>query len=65
MNGTVTMPKFMEGVTPGPGYYEVPNPYVSAPTSPVNLLEMSRYAREKGKKLVDLTKDEVDMFKVS
>ena len=36
-------------------YYETPNPYV-------NLLELSKYAREKGKKLADLSKDEVNQF---
>ena len=32
-------------------YYETPNPYVNAPSCHVNLLELSKYAREKGKKL--------------
>lgn len=44
------------------GYYETPNPYVNAPSCPVNLLELSRYARKKGKKLADLSQDEVNQF---
>ena len=44
------------------GYYETPNPYVNAPSCHVNLLELSRYARKKGKKLADLSQDEVNQF---
>ena len=44
------------------GYYETPNPYVNAPSCHVNLLELSRYARKKGKKLVDLSQEEVNQF---
>ena len=43
-------------------YYETPNPYVNAPSCHVNLLELSKYAREKGKKLADLSKEEVNQF---
>ena len=43
-----------------PGYYE--DPYKTAPVCKVNLLELSRYARKLDKKLVDLTKDEVERF---
>lgn len=43
-------------------YYETPNPYVNAPSCHVNLLELSKYAREKGKKLADLFQDEVNQF---
>ena len=54
--------KFLEDIPPG--YYEMPDPYKTAPVydTPVNLLELSRYARKVGKKLVDLTKDEVERF---
>ena len=41
------------------GYYETPNPYVNAPSCHVNLLEL---ARKKGKKLADLSQDEVNQF---
>lgn len=61
MNGM--KPKFIRGdVTPD--YYTTPNPYKNAPSCNVNLLEMSRYARWTGKKLVELTEAEVKMFKI-
>lgn len=60
MNGT--KPKFMEDSIITPGYYEQPDPYVNAPSCHVNLLELSRYARKCGKKLVELTQDEVRNF---
>lgn len=62
MNGT--KPKFMENTIPSPEYYKQPNPYANAPSCHVNLLELSRYARKCGKKLVDLTEDEVKMFPI-
>ena len=51
-------PKFLEDIPPG--YYE--DPYKTAHVCKVNLLELSRYARKVDKKLVDLTKDEVERF---
>lgn len=53
MNGT--RPKFMENQVLAQSYYEQPNPYVNAPSYRVNLLELSRYAKRCGKKLVELT----------
>ena len=43
-------------------YYKEPDPYVNGPACPVNLLELSRYARKRGKKLSDLTQEEVEKF---
>ena len=60
MNGT--RPKFMENQVPAQSYFEQPNPYVNAPSCHVNLLELSKYARKKGKKLADLSKEEVNQF---
>lgn len=40
----------------------IPKPYVNAPSCHINLLEFSRYARKKGKKLADLSQDEVNQF---
>ena len=50
MNGTKTLerPKFLEGVDLPNSYYETPDPYKSAPSCNVNLLELSRYARKIG-----------------
>ena len=47
MNGT--KPRFMENL-------------VNAPSCHVNLLELSRYAKQCGKKLIELTQDEVKRF---
>ena len=60
MNGT--RPKFMENQILTQSYFEQPNPYVNAPSCHVNLLELSKYARKKGKKLADLSKEEVNQF---
>ena len=62
MNGT--KPKFMENSIMNESYYKKPNPYVNAPSCHVNLLEMSRYAKRNGKKLVELTREEVKMFSI-
>ena len=63
MSGKV--PKFLEGEVLPKGYFEPLNPYEDAPGCNVNLLELSRYARKCGKALVELTKEEVGMFKTA
>lgn len=45
-------------------YFSVPNPYSTAPSCHVNLLELSRYAKRNGKKMIDLTEQELEMFKI-
>ena len=52
------------GKTPiiNPSYYEQPNPYINAPSCHVNLLGLSRYAKKCGKKLIELTQDEIKKF---
>ena len=60
MNGT--KPRFMKNSEVNQSYYEQPNPYVNAPSCHVNLLELSRYAKKCGKKLVELTQEEVKKF---
>lgn len=62
MNGM--KPKFMENTVPNQSYYEQPNPYINAPSCHVNLLELSRCAKKYGKKLVDLTQEEVKKFSI-
>ncbi len=59
MNGT--KPRFMENLVIAPSY-EQPDPYVNAPSCHVNLLELSRYAKQCRKKLIELTQDEVKRF---
>lgn len=62
MNGM--KPKFLENTIIQPSYYEQPSPYANAPSCHVNLLELSRYAKQCGKKLIDLTKEEVQKFSI-
>ena len=62
MNGT--KPRFMKNSEFNQSYYEQPNPYVNAPSCHVNLLELSRYAKKCGKKLVELTQEEVKKFSI-
>lgn len=61
MNGT--KPKFLTDEVYS-DYYEKPNPYVNAPSCHVNLLELSRYAKREGKKLSELSKEEVRRFSI-
>lgn len=62
MNGM--KPKFMENMIINQSYYEQPDPYVNAPSCHVNLLELSRYAKQCGKKLAELTNEEVKSFSI-
>ncbi|MBO4474296.1 MAG: hypothetical protein IK020_02335 [Clostridiales bacterium] len=64
MNGTNTMPlpKFLEGEKLPVGYFDPPDPYVSAPSCNVDLPALARYAKSVGKKLTELTKEEVKQF---
>ena len=59
------IPKFMEGEKLPIGYYDQPNPYKNPPKSPYNLRLLSRYAKKAGKKMVELTKEEVAQFAVA
>lgn len=58
----VAPPKFMEDQAIPLSYYEQPNPYIDVPSCHINLLELSRYAKRCGKKLVELTREEVEKF---
>lgn len=60
MSGTKS--RFMKKVNVDARYYKEPDLYVNGPVCPVNLLELSRYARKRGKKLADLTQEEVEKF---
>ena len=57
-------PKFLQDVSLPESYFVQPNPYEDLQESDVNLLELSRYAKSIGKRLSDLSKDEINMFKV-
>ena len=62
MNGT--KPNFLKDSSLTPIYYKKPNPYVNAPSCHVNLLELSRYAKKHGKKLIELTQEEISRFSI-
>lgn len=62
MNGEI--PKFLEKESLPKNYFDAPNPYAPLPERDVNLLELSRYAKSNKKKLVDLTTEEVEKFKL-
>lgn len=63
MNGM--KPKFLEGITLSDDYYRIPDPTKNPSSAGINLLELSRYAKGKGKRLVDLSKEEVDKFAIN
>ena len=60
MNGI--KPNFLKGVKMPRSYYTKPDPYANPFPTNINLLEMSRYADKTGKKLSELTKEEVKKF---
>lgn len=65
MNGTNTInnkPKFLIGKQLPQSYYEQPSPYKNAPSCNVNLLQLSRYAKQQGKVISQLTENEIVMF---
>lgn len=66
MNGTERrpLPKFLEGEPLPKGYYDPPNPYVSSPSCHVDLPALAKYAKKVGKKLTELTKEEVRRFAI-
>lgn len=57
-------PKFLENKKLPRSYYETPDPYKNVSSYTVNLLELSRYAKRVGKKLIELTEDEVEQFQL-
>ena len=45
-------------------YYAEPNPYTNAPSYNIDLPRLSKYAKDHGKQLVDLTREEVEQFRI-
>ena len=45
-------------------YMAPPNPYKNPPRSKLNLLDLSHYARRAGKKIEELTAEEILQFKI-
>ena len=66
MNGTNarSLPTFLEGEPLPAGYYDQPNPYVNAPSCHVDLPALAQYAKNTGKKLCELSKEEVRKFAI-
>lgn len=62
MNGT--KPKFLEEAVLEESYYQPADPYQNPKPTKLNLLEMSRYAETQGKKVAELTKEEIEQFRV-
>lgn len=60
MNGM--KPKFLEGIAVSERYHAMPDPSRSPDPAGVDLLAMSRYAKRIGKRMIDLSKEEVDTF---
>lgn len=59
-----TKPNFLKDDNLPQSYYATPNPYSHPVSTRINLLEMSRYAQQTGKKLSELTKEEVKKFEI-
>lgn len=60
--------KLLGRTVPEPGskpaeFYADLNPYVAVPDGEVNLLALSRYAKQNGKKLAELTEEEIKRFR--
>ena len=55
-------PKFLEEMDLPTDYYAEPNPYEGVKSANIDLLELSRYARRNDKKLVELSREEVQRF---
>ncbi len=58
----IKLPKFLEGEELPEGYYDPPDPHREPPKSRYDLRAMIRYAREAGKEVVELTKEEANQF---
>ena len=60
----IAKPTFLIGKKLPQSYYEQPRPYKNAPSCNVNLLQLSKYAREQGKALSQLTENEITKFAI-
>ncbi len=53
-------PKFLEGMELPQSYFQTPGPYHDAPSNRVSLLALSKYARSQNKRIVDLSRKEIN-----
>lgn len=65
MNGTIQIPNFLNENDLPQGYFDEYNPMQPPGPCNVNLKELSRYACEKGCKIVDLSEEEFERFVVN
>ena len=63
MNGTTV--KYWEGRTPPKSYFEPMDPYKDAPHCPFNLRALSEYAKSVGKKIIELSYEEIEQFRTN
>ena len=61
----VKIPRFMEDQPLPQGYNEAPDPYKNPPNSKYNLRAMVNYALQTGKKVPELTVEEVEQFLIT
>ena len=57
-----TIVRFWENRSPDASYFKPVDPYREPPVCNINLLALSRYAKSVGKKITDLTHDEISKF---
>ncbi len=56
--------KYWEGRTPDAEFFAPIDPYQAQPNCPFDLSKVLAYAKEQGKKIIDLTYEEVQQFAV-
>ena len=60
----ITRPRYWEGRTPPESYYQPPDPYSDPPQSRHDLSALTNYARKTGKKIIEMSYEEVEQFAV-
>ena len=56
----IVKPKLLKGIELPQSYFQVPDPYHDAPSNGVSLLALSKYARSQNKRIVDLSRKEIN-----
>ena len=56
----IVKPKFLKGIELPQSYFQVPDQYHDAPSNGVSLLALSKYARAQNKRIVDLSRQEIN-----
>ncbi len=56
----IVKPKFLKGIELPQSYFQVPDTYHDAPSNGVSLLALSKYARSQNKRIVDLSRKEIN-----